>query len=103
MGPRRKVSSSTIRSSESDEFSFLQLCKSIEELAQILCNIELKFYQAIRPEEFLEKLIWSGTDGEKNPKTKNLFTMIEWVNQVNSFFYCSSNLFFNESLIMNNE
>ena len=67
---------------DENPWSFLQLSKNLDELSQILCCIELKFYEAIKPEEFLEKLIWSGGSEEVNPKTRTLFTMIDWVNQV---------------------
>jgi len=74
--------------------SFLQVSRNIEELAAILCCIELQLYQTIRPEEFLEKLIWKGGMEELNEKTKYLFSLIDWANQVFLFFFFSFFLFF---------
>jgi len=68
--------------SEDKEWSFLSLSRDLENFVAILAILELKFYASIRPEEFLEKLTWKGSADEKNPKTKNLFGLIDWVNQL---------------------
>jgi len=58
------------------------LTRNTEEFATLLAAIELKFFQGIEPEEFLEKLTWKGAADEVNPKTRNLFGLINWVNQL---------------------
>jgi len=68
--------------SEDREWGFLSLSRDLENFVGILAAIEFKFYAGIRPEEFLEKLTWKGSADEKNPKTKNLFGLIDWVNQL---------------------
>lgn len=78
----KKMPSTAGDQNEENPWNFLRLSKELEEISSILACIELKLYQTIRPEEFLEKLIWKGAEGEVNPKTKNLFALIDWMNQL---------------------
>lgn len=65
-----------------NQVNFLKFTSDPYVIAKALAAQELEYYNAIKPEELIEKLIWKGGADDVNPKTQNLFELIGWVNQL---------------------
>jgi len=51
-------------------------------MAIAFAEYELRLYQRIRPEEFVEKVVKPGSPDAPNVKCRHLVAMINWANKV---------------------
>lgn len=65
-----------------NQVNFLKFTSEPSLIARALATHELEFYNAIKVEELIEKLLFKGGLEEENPKTLPLLALINWVNQL---------------------